>query len=317
MFVYHPPLTIGWPAMWMSLVRRIPFIYEIQDLWPESLQSTGMVNNSFVLNAITKLAQIVYRRAAAISVISGGFRENLIGKGVPEERIHVIPNWADESVYRPVCPDSQLATQHGLAGRFNVVFAGNIGPAQGLDSVLEAAALLKDLPTLQIVLIGDGLTTSDLKEQAQRDRLNNVCFIDRQPAERMASFLALADVLLVHLRGDALFEVTIPSKTFSYLACGKPILMAVPGDAAAVVQQARAGLCCASCDPVAMARALRELFFMAPETRRAMGQAGRREFLARYSERVLLDRYEALFRLVSRAGRNQRSAISPERQSIG
>ena len=153
---YHPPLTIGWPAWLLSRLMRVPFTYEVQDLWPETLRATGMVTRPRVLSLVGRIAKWVYRRAAMIRVISPGFRENLIAKGVPRDKIRVISNCVDNELYRPREPDRERAEELGLAGRFNVMFAGTIGLAQGLDTLLDAAASLADVPAVQFVLVGDG-----------------------------------------------------------------------------------------------------------------------------------------------------------------
>jgi colanic acid biosynthesis glycosyl transferase WcaI len=294
MWVYHPPLTVGIPAWWVGLLRRVPFVYEVQDMWPETLAATGMMPSKCAAQAISWLAGFVYRCAAAITVSSPGFKRNLIGKRVPADKIHVIPNWADEDIYQPVPRNETLAAEHGLAGRYNVVYGGNMGAAQAMDNVLEAAALLSDLTQVQFVLIGDGVDVARLRAEAERRGLQNVRFIGRQPAERMPHFFALADVLLVHLKRDPLFAITIPSKTIAYLACGRPILSAVEGDAADVVQSADAGLVCQPGDPAALAAAVREFYTMLAVRREAMGAAGRRAFIDNYTRAVLVDRYESL-----------------------
>ncbi len=303
MWVYHPPLTVGIPASWIGLLRRIPFVYEIQDMWPETVMASGFMSNGLAIRWLDKLAHFVYRQAAAISVISPGFKRNLVSKGVPAQKIHVIPNWADEEIYRPVARDSALGERFELCGHFNVMFAGNMGPAQALHHVLEAATLLKDLPDVQFVLIGDGIDLPHLQAQAQRCGLDNVRFIPRQPATAMPGFFAWGDALLVQLRNDPLYHMTIPSKTLAYMACGRPILCAVPGDGADVVRQAGAGLICPLEDPAALAQAVRDLHAMPADQREAMGQAGRQAFLANYTRAVLVDHYEALFQEI--AARNR------------
>ncbi len=298
MWVYHPPLTVGIPAWWIGLLRRVPFVYEVQDMWPETLAATGMMPSKRVAHWIARLAHFVYGRAAAITVSSPGFKRNLIEKGVPAEKIHVIPNWADEDAFRPLARDKALADEYGLTGRFNIIYGGNIGAAQAMGNVLDAAVLLRDRPEIQFVLIGDGVDVASLRDAARERSIDNVRFIERQPAERMARFFAWADALLVHLKRDKLFEITIPSKTIAYLACGRPILCAVPGDAADVVTSAGAGVTCPPEDPAALARAVRDLYALPPPEREALGAAGRRAFLEGYTRRVLIDRYETLFDLV-------------------
>jgi colanic acid biosynthesis glycosyl transferase WcaI len=310
MWVYHPPLTVGIPAWWIGLLRRVPFIYEIQDMWPETVLSTEMMAPGVATELLKRLGKLIYDRANAITVISPGFQRNLIDKGVPAEKIHVIPNWADEELYRPVPPDESLAEEHDMAGRFNIVYGGNLGAAQAMQNVLAAAALLRDLPQIQFVLIGDGLDAADLRREAAERRLDNVRFIGQQPAEQMPHFFALADVLLTHLKRDPLFEITIPSKTLAYMACGRPILAAVAGDAADVVRDAGAGMVCPPEDPIALARAVRALVALPTAERERMGQAGRQTFLEHYTRAVLVDRYEELFRVVVRRSTHRSSTTS-------
>ncbi len=297
----QPPLSIGLAAWVLGRVRRVPFVYSVNDLWPESVEATGMLRSRRALQWMGRLERFVYLRAAAIVVISPGIRENLVGKGIPPEKVHVIPHWADESLYRPVARDPGLARELGMAGRFNVVFAGQLGLAQGLGVVLDAAEELSELPDIQFVLAGDGTDAARLRQVAADRRLGNIRFLGWQPAERMPSIFAVSDVLLVHLLDEPLFRITIPSKTIAYMACGRPVLMAVEGDAADLIRETGAGLTCRSGDGKELADAVRRLYTMSPEARERMGRAGREAFLTSYSRSVVLDRYERL--LAEMAGR--------------
>lgn len=308
MWVYHPPLTVGIPAWIIGLMRHVPFVYEVQDMWPETLTATGMFSSAGVARLLGALARFVYRRAAAITVISPGFKSNLVAKGVPGDKIHVIPNWADEENFRPVPPDPALAEQFGLVGKFNLIFAGNMGAAQGLENLIAAATQLRDLHDVQFVLIGDGVDVQRLRTLVREQSLDNVQFIDRQPATQMPHFFALAEALLVHLKRDPLFAITIPSKTIAYLACGRPIISVTEGDAATVVREAEAGLICPPDDPAALAEAVRCLYRMSVEERKHLGEAGRSAYLKQYTRRGLMDRYEALFREVAA---NRKGALGP------
>ena len=292
--VIHPPLTNGIPAWLLTRLRGIPFTYEIQDMWPETLAATGMLNNARALALVGHLAKWVYRRAAAIRVISPGFKANLIAKGVPAEKVHIISNWADTDFYRPVEPDPTLAERFGLADKFNVMFAGVIGLAQGLDTVLDAALRLVDLPDVQFVLVGDGVDLPRLQGLAQERGITNVRFLGRHPSTAMPGLYALSDVLLVHLRDDPLFRITIPHKTFAYLATGKPILAAVAGDLANVVIEAGAGLACPPSDPEALAATVRRFHDMGRDERASFGQAGRTAALGRYSRGYLAQQINAM-----------------------
>lgn len=293
-FVYHPPLTIGLPAWVLSRWWRAPFLYSIADMWPETLEATGMVTNASVLNGVGKFAKWIYGRAAAIRVISPGFREDLINKGVPPEKITVIPNWVDTALYAPEPPDSVWAEDIGLAGKFNVMFAGNIGEAQGLEAVLAAAQMLSDVPELQFVLVGDGVALPRLREQARN--IPNVRFLGRYPAESMSKLYALADVLLVHLKDEPLFRITIPHKIMTYMATGKPILAAVSGDAANAVTEVDAGIACPPENPELLAHTVRTFMAMSATERRSMGECALVAAHERYNCKSLVGQIEALMR---------------------
>lgn len=299
MWVYHPPLTIGIPAWWISLIRRLPFVYEIQDMWPETVATSGMMSNPFVLGGLSAMAQFMYRQATALSVISPGFKNNLIAKGVPADKISILPNWGEDH-YRPLPRDIELGAQYNLVDKFNVMFAGNMGPAQALPTAIEAAALLKDLTNVQFVFIGSGIDRPALQQQAREANLDNILFIDRQPSEKMPAFFAWADALLVQLRDDPLFAMTIPSKTQSYLASGRPILCGVPGDGANIIREAKAGLVFPPENAEALAQTVRELYSMSPELRQTMGENGRLAYENQFSRPIIIEQYEQLFHNIVR-----------------
>lgn len=295
-FVYHPPLTIGLPAYVLKRLWRVPFVYQVQDMWPETLRATGMLSNRSLLELVGRFAQFVYSKADEILVISPGFRENLIAKGVPAKKIHVISNWVELEDGPMPEPDADLAAKLGLAERFNVMFAGNIGQAQGLETVIEAAAMLTALPDIQFVFVGDGIALPRL-EHAVRDKgLHNVRFLGRYPQQAMSSLYALADVLLVHLKDEPLFEITIPHKILTYLGTGKPILAAVAGDAAALIVEAEAGIACPPENPQALCMAVKDFYFMPAEVRRKMGIHGLQAAHTDYSRDFLVSKIECVLR---------------------
>ena len=300
MYVWHPPLTMGVSAWLIGLLRRVPFVYGVHDLWPEAIAATGMVKNQRFLKWMGKLEGFVYRRASAIGVVSPGYKRNLVGKGVPANKVHVLNDWADESIYRPVPPDRGLAEEVGMSGRFNVLFGGNMGLAQELGTVIEAAQLLSNTPDIQFVFVGDGVDKPKLESMVQGAGLSNVRFLGRQPVEKMPHLYAISDVLLAHFKKEPLFEISIPAKLDAYMGCQRPVLMASDGDSADLVNEAGAGLTCQAQNPAALANAVLDLFNMSPESRAKMGAAGRLAFLDQYSKAVLLKRHEELLTQVSR-----------------
>ena len=244
-----PPVTLAAPLWLLSQRMRAPVTFEIQDIWPEALTATNMVNRRWALELVDRAAKWGYRKAAAIRVITQGFRDNLLSKGVPADKIHVISNWVDVDRYAPAEPDPQLARELGFSDRFNVMFAGTIGLPQGLGTILDAAPLLADLPAVRFVLVGDGVDSARLQALAAERKLANVVFLGRVPPKQMPKLYALADVLLVMLRDSPLFRITIPHKIFACMASAKPVLVTVEGDASALVLKAKAGLQCAPTTP--------------------------------------------------------------------
>jgi len=299
MYVWHPPLTIGVSAWTISLMRRIPFMYGVHDLWPEAIAATGMMSNPLLLKGLGALERFVYRRSSAIGVISPGYKQNLINKGVPAEKITVLSDWANGDIYRPVPPDPVLAKETGMAGRFNVLFGGNMGAAQALGTVIDAAQRLVKHREIQFVFVGDGMDKTKLESLARERGLSNVRFLDRQPVEQMPHLYALSQVLLAHYKKDPLFEISVPAKLSAYLGCQKPVLMASEGDAAAIINSAKAGVTCPAENPQALSEAVLKLYRMSAEQRDGMGQAGRQAFLDHYSQDVLLQRHEDLLKQVA------------------
>jgi len=166
-YVYHPPITISFPAIILSFFYRIPFVYDIQDLWPDTLEATGMVNNRVAIWMVEKWCRFIYSHAAKIVVLSPGFRKILINRGVSDNKIKVIYNWCDEDHFQRGVRDENLARELGLSDRFNIVFAGTMGSAQALDRVLDAAVLLLEkYPRVQFVFVGGGINVASLKAKA-------------------------------------------------------------------------------------------------------------------------------------------------------
>lgn len=299
MYVYHPPATIGLPAIAISMIRKIPIVYDIQDLWPDTLSATGMLNNKKALSLVDSWCKFVYRKAARIVVLSPGFKEKLVERGVPEEKIEVIYNWSEEDQKTLTSEDSEISKVFGDGEKFNVLFAGTMGKAHALDAVLDAAKLLAtEYSNIQFVFIGGGVDEGRLKVRAEK--FSNVKFLPRRPMTEIGRVLAAADVLLVHLKNDPLFKITIPSKTQAYLAAGKPILMGVEGDAADLVQMIKAGATCLPENAESIADAVINLYSLPPEQRAAMGTRGKEFYYRELSLKAGADRFERVFNEVVR-----------------
>ncbi|NAR57748.1 glycosyltransferase family 4 protein [Acinetobacter haemolyticus] len=269
-YAYHPPLTVGIAAIFIKIFRRTPIVYDIQDMWPDTLQATGMLNNKKILNIVGWVCKSVYKFVDHIVVLSPGFKKLLVERGVPSDKINIIYNWCDEKKItraQPITIDHQFVLQD----KFNIIFAGNMGKAQALDTILDVAQALRIESKIQFVFVGEGTETIRLKRRSIDEKLDNVVFIPRMPMSQVGSILTSANILLVHLKKDILFEITVPSKTQAYMAIGKPILMAVSGDAADLIQKAQCGRVAISEDIESIKNAILEMYHLPIDEQRQLG----------------------------------------------
>ncbi len=302
-----PPLTLG-GAGWLAARRwGVPFVFNIQDVFPDVAVELGAITNPRVIRAASWLERWSYRRADAVTVLSDDLRDNLVAKiagTVPDahDRIRVIPNFVDTERIRPADPDNAYRRQYDLVGKRVVMYAGNVGLSQSLDLVLAAARKLADRTDVVFVVNGGGSGRAPLEEAATG--LDNVRFVDFQPKERLPEVLAAGDVHVVPLR-RGLARSSVPSKTYSILAAGRPIVASIDEgtEVARVVEEAGAGLAVPPDDPDAFTHALATLLDDQARSR-AMGAAGR-AFVERWvSPAAVAERYEALFdELVARRRR--------------
>ena len=292
-YVYHPPATVGLPAMVLSKRFGCPYVYDVQDLWPDTLRATGMVNSRVLLGLVGRWCRLVYAAASRVVVLSPGFKRRIVARGVSADQVEVIPNWAEE-FGEPAGPAANPSAER--ARLFEVLFAGNLGKVQQLDTILAAADRLRvSRPQVRFRLMGDGIERARLEASARSQHLDNVVFVPRGTPAEAARAMADADALLVHLQRDELFEITIPSKTQAYLQAGRPILMGVEGDAADLVMRAGAGLCFSPEDPESLAAAVTTLTSLTMGEREAMGQRGRDFYRRELALSVATDRFDALF----------------------
>jgi len=305
-YVWHPPLTMGLPAWLIARMRRVPFVYDVQDIWPEAAVVSGLLKRGWLVDLMDKLEKFVYRRADHVLVVTDEARDNLISKGVPTAKISVLPHWIEESIFEQNEENagSRLREEYLWQDRFVVLFAGNVGIVQGLEVLVRAAGELRNNPEILIALVGDGTDKARLQKLADEMGVRNLHFIERQPMERMPEFMNAADALLVHLKKSEFSRTAIPGKTLAYLAAGKPILMAVEGAAAQLITKAGAGIVVSPEDPAALAEAIRSASAMPKSERAAMGERGRKYLLENLSKQKVISQYEEILqRVANRDGR--------------
>lgn len=314
-FCYGHP-NIVWGARVLQRRFGIPWIYDVQDLWPDTILASGITPPRLFMKIIERYVKSVYCQAPGLTAISPGLREALIARGAPAECVWTVYNWGDES-RQPCTPrEEALARRWGLEGKFVVMYAGNLGLAQGLEAVLAAAALLAPRrPEVHFVFVGSGVKEQELKALAQRQQLPNVTFIPHQPPSEISRYLGLAEALLIHLLPHPLFDITIPSKTQDYLRSGKPIVMATRGDAAELVRRAGAGVLCEPGDAHSIAAAIEKIASLSPAQLQKMGQAGPAFYEKELSLRLGAQKFEEIFQEVwerARAAHSPKKFISKE-----
>lgn len=228
----------------VSRLKRIPFVFELRDLWPDSIRAVGAMNHARSLDALERLELFLYRKAERIVSVTHSFRHNLIGRGIEGDKIAVVTNGVDTSRFRPQPRDEALAARLGLQGKFVAGYIGTHGMAHALETLLEAARRLRDDPRgrdIRLLLLGDGAGKAKLVEQAKAMGLDNVVFLDSVPKDQVVRYWSLLDVSIIHLRKTDLFTTVIPSKLFECMGMGIPVLHGVAGESAAIVEKEDCG----------------------------------------------------------------------------
>lgn len=297
-FVYAvSPIMAAIPAVIIGRLKKAPVFIWVLDLWPETLRAVGVLRQPFLLGCVGRVVSWIYNRADYLLLQSHGFFENVqryCTREIDPQRLIYFPSWAEDDFSTTTPPPSALLTHDPSV--FTVLFAGNLGEAQDLPAVIEAAQTLVGKVAVRWVIVGDGRMSDWLADQVEARSLENVLLLGRHPLEEMPGLFACADALLVSLKTNDVFEKTIPGKVQAYLASGKPILGMINGEAAHVIEASGAGLACPSGDAAALARITLELATTDENERIRMGKSGREYYLANYSKPTLLARLEQLFR---------------------
>jgi len=297
-YATSPPLFVGGAALALSRLRRIPLIFEVRDLWPESAVALGQITSRRAVASATRLEEACYQTARLIVVVTEGIRHRLIQRGIPAGRLALVPNGANVELFQ-FRPEGRrrIRVELGLEDAFVAVYAGIHGVAQGLETVVEAARLLQDRKDIHFLLVGDGPRKAAIARLAAELRLPNLTLLPEQPREAIPHYLSAADVALVPLQNVELFRGARPSKMFDAWACERPLLLSINGEARRVMEEAKGGVFVPPEDPGAMASALLALRD-APEEFARMGTSGRACTVAHYSRRALaaqlMDRLESI-----------------------
>jgi colanic acid biosynthesis glycosyl transferase WcaI len=289
-----PPLTIGLSAAIIGLIKRIPYVYNVQDINPDVLVKLGILKNRLFIQFSKWLEKFVYTHARQITVLSEGFKENLLKKDVPENKIDIIPNFIDPDFIKPLSKENEFSRTHDLDQKYVILYAGNLGHSQNLENLLDCAKMMSDEPDLVFLIVGNGSRKPYLTAYADELGLNKVLFLPFQPRELVNQVYASSDISLVTLKKSIALD-SVPSKIYTIMASERPVLAAVdPGsDAWNVVQESFCGICVEPENPQEMTQAIITLKEN-PDQAARMSQQGRAFVLQHHTRENIGEKYHQL-----------------------
>jgi glycosyltransferase involved in cell wall biosynthesis len=296
-----PQLLCAVAGYFLARTLRVPFVFEVRDLWPESILAVEAMKQNAVIRGLQRVARFLYNRCDRIVTVGEGYRR-AIGRryAIPTSKMAVVPNGIDADLFVPQPKDNEVRRHYGWGNRFVTIYIGTHGMAHGLQQVLEAARSLQEVPELLFAFVGEGAEKAVLQRMAERWRLRNVQFIDQQPKSRVPLFYAACDLGLVMLRDAPLFQEVLPSKIFEYLAMERPIVCNVGGDARQLVEGCSGGVYVPSGNVLTLAETIRRLS-QEKDRLRAMGQAGRQCVVHHYDRKHQAQEYLEILQATCRA----------------
>lgn len=292
MIATSPQFFCGWAGVLLHWFRRFPFVLEIRDIWPESMSAVNAGLPAPLLKIIGVMEKIMYRSANHIVTVGDGYVTKLMERGVKQQKISVVMNGVDQSLFYPRPVNHELLRQYGVDGKFICSYVGTIGMACGLKTVLEAAELLKkqNNSNIAFILVGDGAVKQELEKEAQEKNLDNVIFTGRRPKQEIPEWISSSNVNLVHLIKSELFTTVMPSKIFESAGCGRPVLMGVEGFARKIVDDAGMGINIEPENPQDMVEALLKIS-AAPELEKELGENGLKNIVPVYNRDSQAQKY--------------------------
>lgn len=273
-YATSPPLFVGVAGLMIAKMRRIPFVLEVRDLWPESAIELGFLKNPRSRKIGYAIAKMCHNKAVSVVCVTEGIRKALIEKNIPEEKIFLIRNGTNPERYHYIV-DPELEARLGWQSKFIALYAGVHGVAQGLETALEAASILAEKQDIQFAFIGEGPCKNDLVKSAADRGLNNVDFLPQVATDEISKYISLSNVCIVPLRKKELFKGALPSKIFDNWSCGKPIILSIDGEARKELEDAQGGVYVEPEDSEGMARAVLDMY-QNPDRARQMGENGNR-----------------------------------------
>jgi colanic acid biosynthesis glycosyl transferase WcaI len=285
-------LLVGLSGWWIARWKRVPLVFEVRDLWPESLAAVGMgESDSMVYRALAKIAGFLYRHSDRVVVVTPAFEKHLVKNwNVPREKISVIENGVETDLFAPR-PATDLRRELGFEGKFVVSYIGTMGMAHGLETIIAAATRLRDAdPRIVFLLVGEGADQARIVALARERGLNNLHFVHQQPREKIPEYICASDVCLVLLKKTELFKTVIPTKMLEFMSCARPVILGVEGQAQEILEDARAGLAIPPEDPSALVSAVQALAANREMTHQ-FGKNGREHMVRKFSRHQTAERY--------------------------
>lgn len=301
-----PQLLVGISGWWLAWAKQVPFVFEVRDLWPESLQAVGMGNPDSLLNrSLGSIATFLYKRAEHIVVVAPAFKDHLVQKrGLLPEKISIVENGVEPDLFTPRPDNADLRKELAAQGRFVVAYIGTIGMAHGLETLVRAAAeLQKTAPDILFVVIGEGSQKEQLIQRTRSQGLDNMRFVGQQPRQKIPEFISISDACLVLLRKTELFKTVIPTKMLEFMSCARPVILGVDGEARKILDEAEAGVYIEPENPSALVQAITRLAAN-PLLREKLGNNARRHILERFSRK---QKAKAYLRVLERVVDQQQS----------
>lgn len=289
--VTSPPLFVGITGVIAKYFKKIPLVFEVRDLWPESAIDTGVVTNKIIIKTAFFIEKISYKNADKINVLTPAFKKVLIEKkGINSNKIIYIPNGADLDIFQPGPRDNWVREKYNLQDKFVVTYLGAHGVANHLDSLLDVAKEFSDEENIMIVLIGDGMKKAELKKRAESENIKNILFVDSQPKHIIPDFCNASDICTAVLKKIDTFKTVYPNKVFDYMSCAKPILLGIDGVARELVEESGSGYYVDPEDAKEFADNIRKLQ-KDENLRIELGKNGYTFVQEHFSRKVLADKY--------------------------
>ena len=294
-FVFEPsPITVCIPAIFIKKLKKVPICFWVLDLWPESVVSAGNLKTGIIPKLINPVVKFIYKYSDKILVSSRGFVDSIIVKGINKNKVAFFPQWA-ETIFKPIKYKPYLLGSVPK-NSFKIMFAGNIGEAQDFPSIIETARILKDNLNIQWVILGGGRKEEWVKSKIKEYKLEKTFhLLGSFPLEMMPAYYSQADCMVFSLKKEYIFSITIPAKVQTYLACAKPVIAMIDGEAAKLIDDADAGLSCPSESPGLLAKNIETLSLLNPSELDKLGQNALAHYKKEFERSMLMDKMENIF----------------------